>query len=365
MISQINNNRQVKFEVYSSKRAELARIVELIQEFDYPFGVEHFDWKYFQGPWDSISISAKVEDNIIGQLGLIIRPYMIDGQQTFISLSADAIVREDLRGLGVYSSLHTKARQETILKAIKYNLAFPNKNTYQAGLKIGYSNMGWIPVYLKILNLKKVLEVLNKPRLGTFANSTQSLLFRKKSVKISDSIDLKEVEVYPTTLDKLWQEVLNDPDKRFQNIGFRTKKFLEWRFGKCPDRTYHFVTATDPSGKLRGYIVYIKAAVEGLEEGVIVDIFHTPFDVEACNALVSSATEYFIDADMDIIGYLWSDTPSCIPKCLKKFGFRRFVKRFNPRPWAVFLRDTALKPIAPSLLDPKKWFISWADCDVF
>ncbi len=357
--------KKVKFDVYPSKYDELDQIVELIQEFDYPFGREHFEWKYFDCPWGSVSVSAKMKGKIIGQLGYIIRPYILKGEQILLCLSADAIVNKDLRKMGIYSGLHTMARNEALEKKVKYNIAFPNENTYRAGHKAGYSNMGWIPVYLKVINMKNVLKAIGKPGLRPFAGFAKKAMFRSKNPKVSGSIKTKKVKELPAEVDELWRSVLNDPARKFQNIGLRTKKFLDWRFVKCPDRDYKFIIATDEKGKLKGYTILVEASVEGLKEGVIVDIFHKPQDQDTCTALVSHATEIFTRSDLDIIGFLWSDTPTCIPECLKSFGFKRFVKRFNPRPWAVFLRDARLKPIPQSLVDPKKWFISWADCDVF
>jgi hypothetical protein len=360
-----DEEKKIKFDVYPSKYEELDRIVELIQEFDYPFGREHFEWKYFDCPWGSVSVSAKKKDKIIGQLGYIIRPYIISGKQVLLCLSADAIVKRDLRKMGIYTGLHTMARDEALEKKVKYNIAFPNKNTYRAGQKAGYKNMGWIPVYLKALNMKNVLNSTGKTGLAPFAGIAKKVMFRDKKPKISESFKVTEVKTVPKDLDRLWADILADPDRKFENIGLRTKEFLEWRFFKCPDRDYKFVVAKDENNNLRGYIILVEASVEVLTEGVIVDIFHKPNDKETCLALISYATNVFTKAGLDIIGFLWSDTSSCIPDCLRSFGYGRFVKRFNPRPWPVFLRDTNLKPIPPKVLNPKNWFLSWADCDVF
>jgi len=360
-----SEQKKLEFDVYPSKRKEIDQIVDLIQGFDYPFGRDHFEWKYFECPWSSVSISAKMKGKIIGQLGYIIRPYVVKGKQMLLCLSADAIVNKDLRKMGIYTGLHTLARDEAIKKKVRYNIAFPNKNTYQAGQKAGYSNMGWIPVYLKVLRMDNVLKAIGKPGLKPFAGFAKKAMFRSKNPNISSSIKTKVVKKLPPEVDGLWDDVLKDPARKFKNIGLRTYEFLDWRFNNCPDRDYKFIIATEKSGKLKGYTILLEASVEGLKEGVIVDIFHRPRDQETCTALVSRAAEIFSKSDLDIIGFLWSDTPSCIPDCLRSFGFKRFVKRFNPRPWPVFLRETRLKPIRPDLLDPKNWYLSWADCDVF
>jgi len=352
-------------EFQATKSSDIPQIIDLLQGFDYPFGEDHYRWKYLQCPWDSVSIVSKIETDVIAHQGFIIRPFLINNQQILLGLSGDSLVRADRRRKGLFSQLYEVARQSASDKDVQHTWGFPNKYTLPYALKTNTKIIGWLPLYLKILHTKPVIQRLSKSSVLPHLSGVLSLFFRSRSVTPPKTIKVKEVTSYPDSLDLLWDRVLADPRRQFQNIGLRTKKYLEWRFRSCPDREYRFIVANDQEGELRGYIVLRELDIDNLRVGAIMDIFHAPFDQETSTALISYAHEYFIKTDVDMIGCVLSDTPTCIPKTLRKHGFHRFIKRFNPRPWIAAIRPYPDSPVTPSLTDSRQWYITWAENDVF
>jgi len=124
------NNNVSSFDIKLSKFSNIPQIIDLIKGFEYPFSKEHYEWKYLQCPWDSVSIICEIENEVIGHCGNSIRPFLIKNQQRLLGLNADAIIKKDYRRKGVLSKIEPVIRQEGSKKGVEYNYAFPNVYTF-------------------------------------------------------------------------------------------------------------------------------------------------------------------------------------------------------------------------------------------
>lgn len=346
------------------KPSDIPHIIRLIQDFEYPFEEEHYRWKYFHSPWSNITLVAEAGDEIIGHHGTIFRPFMVQNQQLLIGLKADLIIRPEYRGKGLFSKMISITKQEMVAKGLNYTYAFPNVMSFPRTQTLRMGSLGYQPLYIRILRIKTVLNKLGKFRFLTPFSRGFSLLFRSQVENKLESLEVREVSNYPDSLNLLWNKVISDPQRSYQIIGFRTKEFLEWRFKTCPDREYKLLLAIDQHDKLRGYIILRITEVLGLKEGVIVDIFHLPFDEVASTSLLSYVIDYCINNAVDLIACLLTDSLNCLHYVLPRHGFRRFTKRFNPVPCIVVVQHTSSKNVDPWMLESSRWFLTFADDDV-
>lgn len=360
-----NKINSSSFSYQPSKVSDIPQIIDIIQGFEYPFDSDHYKWKYLDCPWGSISVTCKSGTDIIGHAGNSIRPYLINNKNALIGLNSDGIVHNEYRRKGILLKIEDICQKEAVNKDVHYFFSFPNHITFPYTIKYGYDFIGYVPLYLKILNMKKVINLFSESAILPHFNGIFSFLFRSKKITSPQTIETREVTHYPDSLDLLWDKVISDSTRQFQNIGLRTKKYLEWRFRSCPDRKYRFIIANDIEGNLRGYMVLRELDVKSLKEGAIIDIFHAPNDKEVSTALISYAHEHFINADVDLIACLLSDTKTCIPQVLRKFGFMRFLKRFNPRPWPAVILKIPICNENFSITNQREWYLTWADNDVF
>ncbi|UCE15099.1 MAG: GNAT family N-acetyltransferase [Candidatus Heimdallarchaeota archaeon] len=364
MKTQKSNDGLPSIDIRYMKSSDIPQIINLIQAFEYPFGEEHYRWKYFQSPWNNITLVAEVNDEIIGHHGTILRPFWVQNQHLLIGLKADLIIRPEYRGRGLFSKMINITKQEMLSKGLDYTYAFPNVMSFPRSQTLQMGSLGYQPLYIKILQIKAVLRKLGKFRFLTPFSRGFSFFFRSRAKNKYESIEVKEVLNYPDSINHLWNEVIADPQRSYQIIGLRTKEFLEWRFKKCPDRDYKLILATDQQGKLRGYLILRITEVLGLKEGAIMDIFHSPFDQGASTSLLSYVINYCIDNSVDLIACLLTDSSNCLHQILPNHGFRRFTKRFNPVPCIVVIQHTSSKNVDPWMLKSNQWFLTFADDDV-
>ena len=353
------------YSIEEATQEMLPGIIELLEGFEYPFGQDHYVWRYHEAASGSLIIVARSSGETVGHYGYIKRPFYIDNDRTMMALAADLYVRKDFRGRAAYFRMSTAARKKFVKEEVEYTYGFPNALSGPVTKRAKAESTEFLPLYLKVFNLEAVVRNIKRFRIPGVLSSAAGLLFKGSGLRMPQGISVEAVKTCPDGLDELFQRVMEDPARRFVNIGDRTAGFIDWRFFSCPDRDYVFLAATDRSGVLRGYAILRILNVMGMREGVIVDIFHAPYDLDTCTALVKSALDHFSRARVDLLASMISDTATCIPDVLIKAGFRRFRKLLNPRPWVLAIRRTDLAQIMPVVLDSKKWFLTWGDCDVF
>ena len=196
------------FDYLESKFSDISKIIDLIQGFEYPFDEEHYKWKYLYCPWGSVSIISKTKDIITGHNGCIIRPFILKNQQTLLGLNSDGIIHEDYRRKGTFSKIEQVTRQHAAEKGVRYNYGFPNKFSFPFSLTVGYENIGYLPIYIKIVHINTVTKRMFKSLFAPFYSKALSLLFYSRFVAYPDTIKVKEVIDYPDSLDQLWDKCL-------------------------------------------------------------------------------------------------------------------------------------------------------------
>ena len=364
-MSQKSEVNSTPIKIRTLTTSDLPRIIHLLQGFQYPFGEDHYKWKYLECPWGSLTIIAEAGEEIVGHFGHVFRPFWIHDQQILFSMKADLLIRNDYQGKGIFTKLSHASLQALAKKDVHFTYGFPNEMSLLIDHAHGARSIGYLPLYVKILQMESVFEKLGKHCFLKPFSKGLSLFFRSHAADYFESLEVKEVTNFPDSVDLLWNSVLTNSRRSYQNIGLRTNKFLKWRFLSCPDREYQLVIINDLQGVLRGYAILRVVEVLGLKEGVIVDIFHAPFDREGCMALLSHTHEFFNKSDVDLIVCLLTDSYTCLPETLRRCGFRRFTKRFNPRPQAATMQNTTLKVIVPGILNQQQWYLTLADSDFF
>ena len=130
--------------------SDIPEIITLFQGFQYPFGEEHYRWKYLQCPWGSVAVVAETDNNIIGHFGHVFRPFWIKNQESILGLTADLFVHKDYRGRGVFSEMSRVSLELTANRGVNLLYGFPNELSLPRNVTLGAESMGYLPFYIKI-----------------------------------------------------------------------------------------------------------------------------------------------------------------------------------------------------------------------
>jgi hypothetical protein len=170
-------------------------------------------------------------------------------------------------------------------------------------------------------------------------------------LRAKNDIVVEEVDRFDSRLDDLWQSVARD----YEGTMVRNKRFLAWRFDRCPNRHYtRFVAERD--GEIVGYMVTRHFRWGGFGRGRIVDYLVRPGDTAALNSLLERATRDF--ASRGIVSIICS-VYTTNQEQLQEFRRHGFL---YSRPGSQICIDRS--SLADTLAGIKHWFFTYADGDI-
>jgi len=119
-------------------------------------------WQYFDNP-NGNAVIVSTRDKITNELGgvYIVNPVdlMIKGQRVKAALSLNTFIREDFRGLGLFTRTAQKCYEQTLKRGIDIVIGFPNPNSYHGFIKkLSFADMGHVNYLIKPLNLLGTLQ---------------------------------------------------------------------------------------------------------------------------------------------------------------------------------------------------------------
>lgn len=295
---------------------------------------------------------------IVGHFGII--PVSLKfGKKYYMSCwGRELIILPQFRKLGIGPLLVTRVIEDIKQDMLIFMVGGLNDHVYAIYKKFGFIDSGFIPLYIRISNLRNVLHLILSHRilinlLSRAGEFLLRLFYLICSGRKSKKIQIREISKFDERFDTFWNEV----SAQFPIIIKRDQRSLNWRFVEQPYWKYKIFKA-EVDGILKGYIVLRRGLSKGLKAGIISDLFAHPNDTRTISALIHFAIKYFE-----------SGPPVDILRCnIKHRKFENVLKRngfIQMRSNTRFLFAVCQDNIDLSLLkDRKNWFITYADSDL-
>ncbi|HMR42882.1 MAG TPA: GNAT family N-acetyltransferase [Saprospiraceae bacterium] len=181
-------------------------------------------WKHLDNPFGaSPVIAAEDEGRLIGLRAFMRWQWQRDGQQYSALRAVDTATHPDYQGRGIFKKLTLQLLKDCKNDGDHFIFNTPNEKSKPGYLKMGWSEVGKIPVRLK--PERPVRLILNK--------------FFPKNPATGERLDLQDFKIerfFKNTSGLSW---LDDtpliPGKIYTR---KTSAFLKWRYADCPVRTY-------------------------------------------------------------------------------------------------------------------------------
>lgn len=319
-------------------------------------------WLYEQNPAGDVNMwLAEAGNEIVGSYSTIPVNLLIDGEKILGSQSLNTLTHKDYRGKKIFITLAELSYQNGFKDrniALIYGL--PNKNSYHGFLKyLNFTDIGAMPLLIKINNLGSLLKRRNRfipfrlfNMAGRFFFRRQRLYYDKKQLKI------ERIIFFDDRFDRLWEANKN----LFKNTIIKDKQYLNWRYTNNPIRKYVIFSATDFMNNLKGFIVCRITDIGGIKAGLIGDLFVERNDRQIADFLIKKAEEYLYKQDSDILGALmFKHTP--FYNIFIRNNFIKYSSLFESRAFPVIVR--LMNSNQHFLINPKKWYLTMGDFDVF
>ncbi len=171
------------------------------------------------------------------------------------------------------------------------------------------------------------------------------------------NLTLREISRCDERFDTLWEKV----SRSGLALTVRDRAFLDWRFTRCPNRSYTILGAYDQE-TLRGYVVVRSEDMGLARKGLIVDILASREDHSCWLELVLGATEFLANQGASLVSCTVAASYRPLLATLRRAGF---LLRTQGIPLTAHVGKGADQAVLARVLhNPHELFLTRADTDL-
>lgn len=222
--------------------AEILQARELFKDaFGQAADEERWRYKYFENPAGPVVAFAAFEG---GRLASILPShpsrFSVFGEEAIIYQSGDIMTHPNYRRRGIYNRLKDMSAEWLRERGVPFTIGFPNSNALEANKKFGYTILGGMTRWFKVLQPGG--ESAGRKALAYAALPFLSALRRKARAENTARI---------TTLPGSVAEIPRRLGKRTGIFGVRSAAFLNWRYPELGGDTAAWISNPEaPDGYL-------------------------------------------------------------------------------------------------------------------
>lgn len=298
-------------------------------------------------------------DRFVGIAALFPTTLRVRGQLVSAAVPGDFAVDADHRGFGPAVRL-----QRTLLSTLPragLGLAFgtPNKLSEPVIRRAGYTDLGRLTKFVKVLKTKAALERYVRRRVVTrsasaIADPVLSLISRERRYRRSRRFGVETPEAFDERFELVWEV----GRRRSEVTSERSSRLLNWKFETARtdgSRRYSIFALLSAADEVVGYVVFF---VRRNNVRHIVDFASLESD-DVTDALLA---EFILDARADgasAISLEHVGGPSLLTRRLRAFGF---VPVQHGLTFFVYVPDES--PFAREVLARENWYLLAGDIDI-
>ncbi len=212
---------------------------------------------------------------------------LVKGRLLRASWGMDVMVRPNLQRKGVGSRLFL-FWDKNVEASLGLGLSLQSYTLFR---KLQWEDVGPVPCYSKVLNLRALLArrfgsglaALLAPVLG----AALSVAFPWRRTRAKGVVVTPLEGEFGLDYDALWEKA--SPGYDF--VAERKARYLEWKY-HCPPHVSYDIFEARRGGELTGYVVLRIAVRNGVRLALLVDLFAHPDDKESLGALLDHALEW-------------------------------------------------------------------------
>ena len=317
--------------------------------------IEHWNWEFKNNPAGFAKIWLAEDNNaIVGQYTIIPLRMKVGNETLMGAQSVDTITHPSYRRQGMFVTLANKVYYDAGKDGISVIYGFPTEAACHGFVK----KLDWFKVcsiqrMAKPLNIKNLLRRRQR-LLVKILQAVSKVLFgvldKTKKLGAFKHFSFRRIPAFDKSVNDFWERIAGD----YPIAVVKDRRYLNWRYVHKPGKQYAIFLAKKGNENL-GYVVLDISAK--LNEGYIVDVI-SPMTAVAMEYLVLKAIEYLKEQHVNVI-ICWTLKGNLLYKVLMKNGFLPLGKvRFIARRNAPTIDKSFLK-------DPRNWFITLGDSDLF
>lgn len=225
--------------------ADAERVVRIWQEGGFIMGPgarARFDWLYLGNPAGVGHMNMLYSGGeSIGFLGVGPRRFSVDGADVSAGMLVDFVVRADHR-TAVPALMLQRAGRQRATESMQFVYGLPDTKAVMVFKRLGADVKFDLPTFARVVRTKgflaRHLPVPLATLAGAMCEAGDRMLIAARL--LGSGLDGAWIEQFDDRFDRLWAECA----KQDTCIGVRDRAFLDWRFGRQPDKSYRIFTVT-------------------------------------------------------------------------------------------------------------------------
>lgn len=300
---------------------------------------DFFRWKHLDNPFGpSLMLVGERDGRIIGLRAFLRWRFVAGGRIVRAVRAVDTATDPDHQGQGVFSRLTREA-----LAAVRdeADLVFntPNRRSLPGYLKMGWSVVGRIPVFVRVVRPLRFVSRLHSGR-PAGSGALASVAAPPASEVLAQASAIQPLLEHMATTHR---EQLTTP---------RDLRYLQWRYGQAPGLDYRAL-ACQAGGKVSGVVIFRVRPRGRLVEATVSELLVRPGDRGTASRLLG-----LVRAAADVDHLTARFQPALAPR-VAHAGFIR-------APGGMLLVTNPLRGgLGPDPTDLRSWALSLGDLEVF
>lgn len=312
----------------------------------------HYSWKFETLPsWQYVA----QDEAVIGYYAAIKYQYKIGPSFVSCGMVCDVMTHPERRGKGIFTKLGHFSTNALAEEKVAFTSGYPIRPEVIPGhLKVGWKIVLSLPVYVRIVSLKKLVPSILWPLsfLGdAFLKGIYFSfdLFRSKSYiceifKQNDFLKLNDYEMFL----KAWL-------MQQTNALIKDRSFLQWRTG-APQTEYLFLILRKKE-KMVGMAIVREVVLKGIATLAILDIMILQEEWRGAGALHHKILRCARDRQLSLIAGMTS------ARWAWRYSFFRNFFIRTPAVFSLIVKELNKFPGSENLFRPEAWHLFWLDSD--
>jgi GNAT superfamily N-acetyltransferase len=299
---------------------------------------DFFRWKHWDNPFGpSFMLVAESAGRLVGLRAFMRWRFEASGRTIEAVRAVDTATHPDHQGLGVFSRL-TRAALEELQDQVELIFNTPNSSSLPGYLKLGWREVGRLPVGVRIRQPLRLARALRAP---TGPRSPRPRIAADSAARVLE---------WDEQVVGLLAEVQPGYDGRLRTP--RDLAYLRWRYGRAPLLDYAAV-AEEEGGRYRGLAIFRVRPRSGAWEATIAELLVPSGDRRTARRLLRRV------AAAAPVDHLTLRAPEGTALAAAAAGFL-------PAPRGIrFVVRVLGDPAQPDPTHPRAWALSLGDVEVF
>jgi len=197
------------------------------QHTDYTRDDNYYNWKFIDSPFgESILTVCEHDRKIIGVDNLWSWNLIIQDKVHLVYEACDAVVGKEYRGNGILKKMRTHGIEKAKLNSASFLFNFPNEQSLKSNINYGYSYLGKLKWWVKIINPIKTTQILLNLKSNndkTYSSVDELPIDVELLLKLSLKYKPTHLIIIDRTFDFFYYRYLNHPSRHYKMITFKNE----------------------------------------------------------------------------------------------------------------------------------------------